>query len=317
MTLQDWFNESTERIDEYGLVTGGWGSAEAFWEGALCSVGRHWNYGNHIFERDWDMLIVLDTCRPDVLEEISSDYEYIPQDVPTEVSIASASIEWVKKNFVDGQYPDELAETAYVTANLFSEHIDDDDISLLDEVWRYGWDDDVATTPPEVVADRAIDVMRKNDPERLIVHLMQPHTPYRSMLDEFDGWRARPGHSDDYATHPAREMWEQLRHGEVSRKQLWEGYRDNLRWVLNDAVDLLLNNVDADRVVLTADHGEAFGEWGIYNHPPYCPVPVLKNVPWVHTSATDSGEYVPKVQPNDSALTNQEVGERLEALGYK
>ncbi|MFC7080229.1 hypothetical protein [Halorussus caseinilyticus] len=317
MTLQDWIDESKERIDEHGLLNGGQGSAKAFWEGALCRVGHRWNYGTHIFEHDWDVLLVLDTCRPDVLEDVAHEYEYVPRDVPSETSIGSASIEWVKKNFTNDDYAEELSETAYVTSNLFSEHIDPDDLYLLDEVWRYGWNDDDCTTPPEVVADRAIDVMREHDPERMVVHLMQPHAPYRSMLEEFPEWRVQPGPGEDDPSHPAREMWEDLRHGVISRQEIWQAYRDNLRWVLDDGVDLMLNNMDADDVVITADHGESFGEWGVYAHPPYCPVPVLKNVPWVHTSATDSGEYTPDIEPDETALAEDEVEDRLEALGYK
>ena len=36
-------------------------------------------------------------------------------------------------------------------------------------------------------------------------------------------------------------------------------------YVLND-IGILLDNLDAERVVITADHGEAFGEYGILGH---------------------------------------------------
>ena len=32
-------------------------------------------------------------------------------------------------------------------------------------------------------------------------------------------------------------------------------------------VQNLLNNHDAERVIISADHGEAFGEFGVYRHP--------------------------------------------------
>ncbi|KPN30682.1 hypothetical protein SY89_01418 [Halolamina pelagica] len=344
MTLQDWFNESRERIAQHGIVTGGRGSAEALLTGVLDRTGRAgFNYGTSIFEREWDVLVILDTCRPDLLKQVSSEYEYVPEEVPTHTSLGSASVEWIRKNFTDGDYSEpfidrstngwygeELANTAYVTSNLFAEHIDDDDLLYLDEVHEYGWNEEVCTTPPEVVTDRAVAAAREHDPDRLIVHYMQPHAPYRSMIDRY-GWDEKPGVGNYGATHPAREMWEELRANEISIKEVWDAYRDNLRWVLDDGVTPLLNNVDADRVILSSDHGEAFGrwgaetwtadaatarEWGTYAHPPYVPLKTLKEVPWVETTATDTGELTPSVTTEEEAVSEDERKDRLEALGY-
>ncbi|PSP48877.1 hypothetical protein BRC67_12005, partial [Halobacteriales archaeon QH_3_68_24] len=49
-----------------------------------------------------------------------------------------------------------------------------------------------------------------------------------------------------------------------------EAYLDNLRIVL-DEVAVLLENIDADTVAITTDHGEAFGERNFYRHPVACP----------------------------------------------
>jgi hypothetical protein len=320
MTLQDWVDESRERIDEHGLVEGSIEAGKAFWTGAFCRFGEHvWNYGDTIFEHgEWDVLLVLDTCRPDVLEEVAADYDYLPADVPTRTSAASASIEWVDKNLRNDEYAAELAETAYVTGNLFSENIEDGTLLMNDEVWQYGWSNEVYTTPPEVLADRAIDVHRSHDPDRMIVHFMQPHAPYRTLIDRYPDWFNPPNpEDDDDPSHPAWQLWENLRHGVISHEEVWEAYRDNLRWVLDDGVDLILENVDADRVAITADHAEAFGEWGLYAHPPYAPAPVLKNVPWVVTSAEDTGSYEPTVEAETPDVEEDELNERLRALGYK
>lgn len=330
--------ESRQRIASHGLATGGRGSAEAFLTGVLDRIGRvGYNYGVSIYERDWDVLVVLDTCRPDLLSERSDTYEFIPAEIPTHTSLGSASIEWVKKNFTDndyaspaidqstnGWYDEELSKTAYVTANLFAEHIDPSDLLLLDEVHKYGWDEQDCTTPPKTVTDRAISIGRNHDPNRLIVHYMQPHAPYRSMLEQYPQWREKPGAGDEGATHPAREMWEDLRHGEIAFETVWDAYRDNLDWVLQDGVRLLLSNLDAERVVLTSDHGEAFGrwgtgwanEWGTYAHPPYVPIRVLKEVPWVVTEATDEKTFEPAIDPEQEQVSKDERRERLEALGY-
>jgi hypothetical protein len=344
MTLQDWMDESRERVAQHGYLTGGRGSAEALLTGVLDRVGRTgYNYGTSVFEREWDVLVVLDTCRPDLLAEMSAEYDYVPRDVPTHTSLGSASVEWVKKNFTTGGYPEpridrstngdysaELAETAYVTSNLFAEHIDEDDLLHLDEVHEYGWNDEDCTTPPGTVTERAVAAAREHDPERLIVHYMQPHAPYRSMIERY-GWDEKPGVGNQGATHPAREMWEELRAGVISVEEVWAAYRDNLRWVMEEGVEPLLNNVDAGKVILSSDHGEVFGrwglrkwsgdgptgrEWGTYAHPPYVPIRTLKEVPWVETSASDTGDLDVEVEPPESDVSEDERQDRLEALGY-
>lgn len=319
MTLADWVSETRERIDEYGLVNGGSTAVEAFWEGGLARIGEHvYNYGTPIWDREWDVLLVLDTCRPDVLGEVADDYEYLPAEPPTHVSAASASVEWVEKNLCDDSYARKRRETAYVTANLFSENVDPGELALVDEVWTYGWSDDYLTTPPDVVADRAIAVGREHDPDRMIVHLMQPHAPYRELLERYPEWFNAPNRDEgDDPSHPAWALWERLRHGEIGREEVWAAYRDNLRWVLDDAVTPILSNLDADRVVITADHAESFGERGVYAHPPYVPLRILKEVPWVVTSAEDTGEYEPTVEPEATAVEGDDLEDRLAALGYK
>ncbi|MFC7080227.1 hypothetical protein [Halorussus caseinilyticus] len=104
--------------------------------------------------------------------------------------------------------------------------------------------------------------------------------------------------------------------GPTPRSAAWSAYLENLRWVLEE-VELLLSNMDADTLVVSSDHGEAFGEWGLYGHYRHVPIPVLKNVPWVELSATDSGEYEPAVEAKSVDVTDDDVEQRLSALGYK
>ncbi|WP_324665347.1 alkaline phosphatase family protein [Haloarcula sediminis] len=102
--------------------------------------------------------------------------------------------------------------------------------------------------------------------------------------------------------------------GDVSRAEMWDAYLATLRYVLDD-VALLLENVDAERVAITADHGEAFGEWGFYWHTVGCPHPAVRRVPWVGTTATDEGTYDPVVTPEtDEGFDRQQ---HLRDLGYR
>ena len=107
-------------------------------------------------------------------------------------------------------------------------------------------------------------------------------------------------------------MVDALRKGKIDRERYWSAYRDNLRAVLDD-VELLLSNLDAETVVLTADHGDALGEWGIYDHPVGCLHPAVSKVPWVETTAEDTGDYEPSdVREGDETS----VEDRLRSLGY-
>jgi hypothetical protein len=83
---------------------------------------------------------------------------------------------------------------------------------------------------------------------------------------------------------------------------------------------VLLENVDG-RVAITADHGNLFGEWGLYGHPMHTPVPALLAVPWAEATGVDRRTRDPELEPPESLPVSRVYGEtdereRLEALGY-
>jgi len=91
----------------------------------------------------------------------------------------------------------------------------------------------------------------------------------------------------------------------------------DLRYVLDD-IQLLLENIDSNRVVITADHGEAFGEYGVLGHKPGSLHPKIRKVPWIVTSAENQNTYQPTVEePDMSRVSEGEIEEQLSALGYK
>jgi len=179
-----------------------------------------------------------------------------------------------------------------------------DDFLLVDEVWKDGWDEQLGTVPPRVVTDRAIATSREYEPKRIIVHYMQPHQP-------FIGEQARSNGQD----WVEESCWDALRQGNAAVSDVREAYRENLAVVLGD-VRLLLENVDADPAVVSADHGNAFGEWGIYGHPNGFLHPSVKNVPWLVTHASDERTHTPEASTNDSDSIKQTTEDRLRDLGY-
>jgi len=302
--LGDWMRRSYARIRERGR-DGVSDSAYELYEGLWRYLGWRVPRGTNIYERSWDTLVILDACRVDALREVADEYSFVGE-VDSFESVGSMSEEWMVKTFTD-EYADETRRTAYVTSNVFSGRIlSSDRFDRLDEVWRYAWDDELGIVPPRPVTDRAIAQARTGDHDRLIVHYMQPHHPF--LASEIEG-RFEP---DPFGREGEVTVVDALRKDRISYDDFWAAYRENLRLVLDD-VAVLLANHDAERVVLTADHGDALGELGIYDHPAGCLHPAVKNVPWTETTASDTGSYDPAVEPEDEEA---DVRERLRGLGY-
>lgn len=290
------------------------------------SITQHVPYGTNVYDRDWDLLIVLDACRVDALREVADEYEFISE-VGSMRSVGSTSFEWLNHTF-STDYRDEVRRTTHVTRNGYTgrvlgqggetgssaipfgpaeyDVVDPAEFAYLEELWRIDerqfpeWtigEGDSEQFGPQYTTDRTIDVARTVDFDRLIVHYLFPHDPFPLAEPEL------------------RWPFDALRAGTVSRDDVWEAYLDNLRLAL-DAVECLLENVDAERVAITADHGEAFGEYGFYRHVIGCPIPCMRRVPWVETTATDEGTYEPAAPAPEEDDGAVEVEERLEKLGY-
>lgn len=304
MTFEDWAAETRTRLTEEG-IDGAVDSGYELYLGLLRRLNRFSPAGTSVYERDWDVLVVLDACRVDVLREVAHQYPFLSE-VSAHRSPGSCSPEWMNETF-GGQYRSDVAETAYVTGNPFSERrLNVGKFDHVDEVWKYAWDEDSGTIPPRPITDRAIATARECNPERLIIHYMQPHFP--SLPDPL---------SEGISLKAFDETWrsplDRLRDGELTRERVWQSYQKNLEWVLGD-LSLLLENMDAETVAITADHGEAFGEYGIYEHPCGMPISCLREVPWVETSATDKGNYEPETEV--ARPDADELEEKLSALGY-
>lgn len=299
MTFAEWAAESKQRIREDGL-NGVKRAAYEFYVGMWRNVGKRYNYGTPIWEDDWDICLVLDACRWDLIPE--ADRDYLTDD--WKYSVGSSSGEWIPKTFDER----ENSDVAYVTANPYSETLlDEDDFFLLDEVWRYGFDETLRTIPADVVTDQALRAWDEG-PNKLVVHYMQPHHPF--VPKPMDEGLPR----QDFENQPWDNVWHKLRKGEVDHDEVWDGYVANLDYVL-DHVETLLNNASGE-VLITADHGNLLGEMGMYSHPDWVPLPSLKRVPWIKTQAEDSGDYEP-VDHSTKGREEVERSDQLEALGYK
>lgn len=306
MTFTDWLNETKQRYQNNSAEYATKESARELAIGALRNIGQRWNYGESIWHRDWDVLLVLDACRADLFEQQYGDDARF-ESLDRFTSVGSHSSEWMQKTFADA-HADELANTAYITGNPFSEqHADPNRFLHLEEVWQYAWDDEMGTIHPDPLTDAAIRAHRDLNPDRLIVHYMQPHAPYVTQ-DLTGGWTL-----DEFGDHTVSNAFDVLKRGGISKEDHWQLYEENLDYVMENICDTLLTSIDAETVVLSADHGNSFGKYGIYGHPAWVPLPSLKTVPWAVTSATDDGTYDP---PEKQEQASSDLQDKLRDLGY-
>jgi hypothetical protein len=144
---------------------------------------------------------------------------------------------------------------------------------------------------------------------------MQPHCPFIDSPDI-----ATPKAADGFTDAAERDVWTRLQAGEVSLDEVRDGYRANLDLALVE-VERLLHGIDSERVIITSDHGNATGEYGLYGHPESMPFDCLREVPWFETTAIDTGERPSsgrvRSDPTSEEATDDDIEARLRALGYR
>jgi hypothetical protein len=319
--LSDFFH--TSRDDPVAAFVN---AARGINSGLFFTITSRYPLGTNIYERDWDLLIVLDACRVDAMRTVADEFDFVDS-VDSIWSVGSSSHEWLCKTFTNDHLP-AIRETGYISTNpntppTFRDGIrpprsysipfmwadwdvvDEADFKLLRQIHKHDYEDLFATVDPELVTDHAIHAGRAHDFDRLIVHYFQPHRPY--IAEAFPEERPVTATED----HP----WSALRDGSADRDEVWELYLDNLRLALA-SVQRLLANTSAEDVVITADHGDLFGELGLYGHPEGVAHPNLKKVPWVETTATDERTSTPQVDIDRQEGTTVDVEAQLDHLGY-
>ncbi|QLK26416.1 hypothetical protein HYG81_02005 [Natrinema zhouii] len=192
-----------------------------------------------------------------------------------------------------------------------SEHISD-----VFDVWKSGWDDDLGTVPPDSLGaafhDNQDAVERA---DRTVLHYMQPHAPYLSRgkgqklkqiqkgirkqeeaEKETDGGDSgalsslgdtiRPKVEDTLEGSELAQkagLWLELDPADLVKNGTREAamalYEENLRIALESVADVV-EELDGT-VIVTADHGEAFGEEGVWEHHIETHIPALMEVPWL------------------------------------
>lgn len=203
---------------------------------------------------EWDVLVVLDACRPDYFRKVND----IEGDF-TELEVESCDTQtWLTMNF-PGWYP-----YVYVSANPYcnsrirvGSFLGGEHFKKVVDVWKFGWDEELMTVPPQRVTLSALPYVRR---DRVIVHYIQPHFPSIGRIRiKIEAWKPDPLDTVvDGVTYPRR-----FPPAELVRK----AYEENLEIVLDEVKRNLLPRIPKGRkVVITSDHGELLGEYGCFMH---------------------------------------------------
>lgn len=253
-----------------------------------------------IHKKNWDILIVLDACRFDVFEDLYDGY--LDGNLKKVKSEGSFTVEWLKKTF------DEHYDLTYISANPFvnsqgrdfggwraTEHF-----SRIYDAWLHDWDEENDTVRPSSMKNLSLSISG-----RKIAHFVQPHCPYLT-LDKGFNWdnvtggfgsnSLRQKFSDALVRVLGRsrarsfvyflkgekplEDFERNWVSEYGAIGIIRAYKANLIAALSAIKDIAKER-NGKKIIVTADHGEAFGEEGYWGHISGIDIPVLRNVPWL------------------------------------
>jgi hypothetical protein len=272
-----------------------------------------------VIQAEWDYLIVLDACRFDVFADTYE--EYFDGTLEKRHSPGSATPEWAAKTFTGTHDLTYLSAIPFINslgtplrelrwgASCDYDWTATDHIAEVVDLWQSAWDDDLGAVVPEAVAGAARDRLGDHERDRMVVHFLQPHAPYLQRgrgrkLERIRGGIIEPSRNGDgggIAEDIRTRVEAALGRSQVAmalgmlveldpkgilevgsggfRETILEYYRENLHLAMEAAADLA---TDLDgRVVVTADHGEAFGEEGVWEHHVETHIPALVDVPWL------------------------------------
>ena len=209
----------------------------------------------NVLDKDWDNLILLDACRHDYFKKFYPKTDKI-------VSTGTHSRHFVENTFTGRQCQDII----YITGNphLRPEKFEDLTDSRLEDTFHsvyQTWDNDWGGKdymPPEPIVRDAKTAENLFPDKRKIIHFMQPHDPF---VANDENWMLS-------------EVWK----GKKTVEEAREAYHDNIGFLISHIEDLA-DSLEG-KTVVSADHGELLGEYGLLSHPYGVNAKELREVPW-------------------------------------
>ena len=274
----------------------------------------------NVMQEKWDYLVILDACRYDYFERLYQNY--LQGKLTKRISIGSSTNEWRDKSF-----PDYYDDIVYISANphfsatlpvygfIAGEHF-----NKIHEIWKSAWDSEKGTVLPEILTKNAIDIIKNTNNKRFIIHYLQPHAPYLSLLSESKGFASGQVNSNRkiigtqetknvstikkkllkklvklfknnniLTNHPDWFLRKLLQiPAERPLELAWRNAgKKGLRKAYEEnlvsvlkQVKVLLNYLSGT-IIIPSDHGELLGEKKCYGHPPGSQNPIQIEIPWL------------------------------------
>lgn len=261
-----------------------------------------------VMDQDWDTLIILDACRFDLFKESN----VLPGKLTATQSVASATAEFIKRTFVDRQYSDTVCVTA--TPKYIKPNAEDSFYDII-HVWKTEWNEKERTVLPKTMTQQVLKAHDKYPNKRVIAHYIPPHLPFIGETGKKIPHEVRFGGDIIRQDKEKPDIWEGFAKGKIDQETVWKAYRENLELTLPH-INELMENIEG-KLVVTSDHGNGFGEKGVYGHPPRRHIKPLVKVPWLEYQSGSRREINAQTpQSNRESHDAEEVQKRLKDLGY-
>mgnify|MGYP006281559513 FL=1 len=218
-----------------------------------------------VMKEKWDYLIVLDACRYDTFKKITA--KKIEGNLHKKNSLGTHTAEWLINNFPEKNYNIVyVSGTPQVSRVKLKKRLGNENPFFhLEDVWNWGWDENLGTVHPKTVNKSAKKLKDRYPKKRMIIHYLQPHSPFIG--------------KKKIQKNKKRMKWrDRVRKKKLSKTKVRKAYESNLRLVTKH-VKTLVKNLDG-KIVITSDHGENFGELGLFSHLPAMYMKSLMQIPW-------------------------------------
>ncbi|RLF02792.1 MAG: hypothetical protein DRJ59_02620 [Thermoprotei archaeon] len=267
---------------------------------------------------DWDYLIVLDACRCDVFRHVYR--KFFPSAIKFRciTSLGSSTMEFIEKS-INSINIDKEKDVIFVNSNPMIDHVLGVRFKKIFykyiSVWKNYWDKEMQTVRPEDMYYVTLKTYIKNPVKRMIIWFLQPHYPFidrkfnhiNALNREFMSKALRYDiHKNNLLTliKIAKNLFRKRCLYAGIPDKICEYMRQNFSEVLRAyMVNLFLvlhyvkklTEILLGKIVVTSDHGEAFGEplsrllpLPVYGHPSRIRIPSLTQVPYLEIKNTIS-----------------------------